>query len=149
MLSITIDDIKKYEPNILDYGIDSFEQDITEAAKDVTRDLRIRWWPSYANSGKYDISVLNSSLEMDDGKLTASQFTRAVVYFALGYHIMPKLSSFNAESDLFERKFEFYRKEYSREFEKVVLDGVEYDLDSSGSITNSEKEPTYYRRLKR
>jgi hypothetical protein len=149
MLSITIDDIKKYEPNILDYGIDSFETDISEGAEDVTRDIRIKWWPTYSNTTKYDISVLDGRLEMDDGKLTASQWTRAVVYYTLGYRIMPKLSTFNAETDIFERKFDFYRKEYSREFEKVVLDGVEYDLDSSGTIQNSEKEPTYYRRLKR
>lgn len=149
MLSITIQDIQKYEPNILDYGIDSFETEIQDAVQDVTRDIRIKWWPTLA-AGQYDITILGTqSPEMDDGRLVASQWTRAVVYYCLGYLIMPKLSTFNSEADIFERKFDFYRKEYQREFDKVLADGVEYDNDSSGTITPSEKESTYYLRLKR
>ena len=44
---------------------------------------------------------------------------------------------------------EFYRKEYEREFDLVLRDGIEYDLDSSGTVTDDEKEPTHYLRLKR
>ena len=44
---------------------------------------------------------------------------------------------------------EFYRKEYDREMELVLRDGVEYDRDSSGTIEDTEREPTYYLRLKR
>jgi len=149
MLNLTIQDIQKYEPNILDYGIDSFETEMSEAVQDVTRDIRIKWFPTSA-IGRYDASILGTNQpEMDDGRLTASQWTRSCVYYCLGYYIFPKLSTFNSEADIFERKFDYYRKEYAREFDKVLQDGVEYDIDSSGTITPAEKEPTYYLRLKR
>ena len=67
----------------------------------------------------------------------------------LGFHIYPKLAKFDEAVDIFERKMEFYRKEYDREFDNVLRDGVEYDQDSSGTISNAEKEPTHFLRLKR
>jgi hypothetical protein len=39
-----------------------------------------------------------------------------------------------------------YRVLYEKEFTDVLRDGVEYDDDNSGTITNSEKEP--YHRLR-
>ena len=51
--------------------------------------------------------------------------------------------------DIFERKMEFYRKEYEREMDLVLRDGVEYDMDSSGDVSDAEKEPTHFLRLKR
>jgi len=147
-LSITISDIKRYEPNILDYGVDSFETEMSDAAADVTRDIRIKWWPTQ-EAGRYDISIIGQYIEMDDSKLTASQWTRAVCYYALGYYIFPKLSSFNSEQDIFERKFDYYRKAYDMEFQKVLMDGTEYDHDGDGTVVSTEKEPTYYLRLKR
>ena len=42
-----------------------------------------------------------------------------------------------------------YKKLYAEEIDLVIQDGVEYDIDSSGTITNVEKEPTYFLRLKR
>ena len=71
------------------------------------------------------------------------------MYQALGYHIYPKLAKFEPDLDLFERKMEFYRKEYEREFDLVLRDGVEYDLDSSGTVTDSEKQTESFLRLKR
>lgn len=149
MLSITIQDIKKLEPNILDFGVDSFDDEMTEAAEEVTRDIRIRWWPTSA-IGRYDISILGTAQsEMNADLLTNSQWTKCVALYCLGYMIFPKLSTFNSEQDIFERKFDYYRKEYSRIFDKILLDGVEYDQNSDGTIDNAEKEPTYYLRLKR
>ena len=43
----------------------------------------------------------------------------------------------------------FYREEYNREFDLVLRDGVEYDQDSSGTVDDSEREPTHFLRLKR
>jgi len=147
-LSIEIADIQQYEPNILDYGVDDFNTEMTLAARDVERELRKTWFPTQ-QIGRYDITVVGYYAEMDADLLTASQFTRAVVYYALGYHIMPKLSTFTAEEDIFERKMKFYREEFTREFQSVLQDGVEYDRDQSGTISNSEKEPQHFLRLKR
>ena len=151
-MSITlaqISDILEYEPDILEFGIPDFDGEITKAQNDVFRDLRIRWWPTQT-VGLYDLKYLaTGNNEPDEDLFTASQLTRACVYNALGFHIYPKLAKFEPETDLFERKMEFYRQEYSRELDLVLRDGVEYDMDSSGTVTDAEKEPTHYLRLKR
>jgi len=145
----TISDIQEYEPDILDFGIPNFADELTKAQNDVFRDLRINWWPTQ-QIGLYDLKYLASGrTEPDEDMYNASQLTRATVFRALGYHIFPKLSKFEVDQDIFERKMEFYRKEYAEEIDKVLRDGVEYDLDSSGTITDEEKEPTHYLRLKR
>jgi hypothetical protein len=145
----TISDIQEYEPDILSFGIPDFDEEITKAQNDLFRDLRIRWWPTYT-VGLYDVSrVATGMVEPDDDLYTASQLTRACVYQALGFHVYPKLSKFDVEQDIFERKMEFYRKEYERELDLILRDGVEYDLDSSGNVDDNEKEPTHFLRLKR
>lgn len=145
----TISDIQEYEPDILDFGIPDFATEISKAQADVFRDLRIKWWPSQTY-GQYDIRILGGgALEPDEDMYNAAQLTRATVYMALGYHIYPKLSTFTEEVDIFERKMQFYRDEYARELDLVLRDGVEYDFDSSGTITEVERETTHYLRLKR
>jgi len=42
-----------------------------------------------------------------------------------------------------------YRVLYEKEFTDVLRDGVEYDDDSSGTVTNSEKEAYHRLRLVR
>jgi len=146
---LTIADLTQYEPDILGFGIPDFSEEITKAQNDVFRDLRIRWWPTHM-SGLYDLKyITGGNNEPDDDLYTASQLTRAACYQALGFHIYPKLAKFDQDQDIFERKMEFYRKEYEREFDLVLRDGIEYDLDSSGTVTDDEKEPSYYLRLKR
>lgn len=146
---LTIADITKYEPDILNHGIPDFDEEITRAQEDVFRDLRVKWWPTQ-QVGLYDIKYLASSQrEPDEDLYTASQLTTAAVYNALGFHILPKLSKFDVEQDIFERKMEYYRREYEREFDLVLRDGIKYDFDSSGTVTDAEQEPTHYLRLKR
>jgi len=146
---LTISDITEYEPDILSYGIPDFTDEISRAQQDVFRDLRIRWWPTQ-QIGLYDLKYISTGQnEPDDDLYTASQLTRAACYQALGFHIYPKLAKFDEAVDIFERKMEFYRREYEREMDLVLRDGVEYDLDSSGTVDDAEREPTHFLRLKR
>ena len=145
----SISDVEDYEPDILSFGIPDFTEELTKAQNDVFRDLRIQWWPTY-QTGLYDLKYLASGQqEPDEDLYTASQLTRAACYQALGFHIYPKLAKFEPETDLFERKMDFYRAEYARELDLVLRDGVEYDADSSGTVDTAEREPTHYLRLKR
>ena len=145
----TISDIQEYEVDILQYGIPNFTNEITRANADVVRDIRVKWWPTQ-QIGVYDINYLGlNQQEMNEDLLTASQWTTAAVYQALGFHILPKLAKFEVDGDVFYNKMEFYRKEYDREFDLVTRDGVEYDLDSSGTVEDREKEPQNYLRLKK
>lgn len=144
----TISDVTEYEPTILEYGIQDFTDSLTKAQADVERYLRINWWPTQ-QIGKYDITIVGTYIEMEPEKLVASQMTRATVYCALGYYIYSKLSRFEPELDMFHMKMEYYKRMYSEEIDMVIRDGVEYDLDSSGTITDTERTPTYFLRLRR
>lgn len=143
-----INDVIEYEPNILDYGVPDFDDALTKAQGDVERYLRIHWWPM-KQVGKYDITVIGEFSEMNANKLTASQLTRATVYCALGYYIYPRLSKFEPDLDIFQVKMDYYKKMYAEEIDLVIRDGVEYDIDDSGTITDAERAPNYFLRLKR
>ena len=87
-----ISDVKEYEPDITNFGVQNFDEELTKAQNDVFRDLRIRWWPTQ-QIGLYDIKyVAGGAIEPDEDLYTASQLSRACVYNALGFHIYPKLS---------------------------------------------------------
>ena len=146
---LTISDIQDYEPDILNYGVPDFEAEILKAQQDVFRLLRIRWWPTQT-IGLYDVTYLaGSDQEPVESLYTPSQLTRAAVYHCLGHHIYPKLAKFEPDQDIFERKMIHYRQEFEQEFDLVLRAGVEYDRDSSGTVSDSEKTTSHHLRLKR
>ena len=59
-------DLLKLIPDILDLGIESFVLEHPKAQADIQRELRIKWWPRKNIAG-----------EMDNSKLTSTQFTMA------------------------------------------------------------------------
>lgn len=140
-------DLLEYEPQIKDYGIQDFSDLHAKTTADIQRDLRIEWFPR-STYGRYDITV-GTYTEMNNDLLTNSQFTRAAVYHVLGHYIYPRLSTFSPDGDVFREKIQYYTEKYNTEFKKVLADGVEYDFDSSGDISNSEKQPTHFNRLVR
>lgn len=149
MAFATISDIQEYEPDILNYGLPDFDDALTKAQADVERYLRIHWWPT-AQTGRYDITVMNYRYaEMDETLLTSSQLTRATVYHALGYYIFPRLSKFEPNLDVFQIKYDYYKKMFAEEIDLVIRDGVEYDVNNDNTVDNSEKVPNYFGRLKR
>jgi hypothetical protein len=147
-ISVNLTDILEYESDILNYGIPDFDDALVKAKGDVERYLRINWWPS-RQFGKYDITIISDNAEMDVTLLSPDQLTRATVYCALAYYIYPRLSKFEPELDVFQVKLDYYKKMYTEEIDLVIRDGVEYDLDESGTISNAEKEPSYFLRLRR
>ncbi len=148
MAFATISDIQEYEPDVLNYGIQNFDDALTKAQADVERYLRINWWPT-KQIGRFDISVIGVDSEMNATLLTDSQFTRATVYCALGYYIYPKLSKFEPTLDIFQMKLDYYKKMYAEEIDLVIRDGVEYDINSDGTVQDAEKTTNYFLRLKR
>lgn len=148
MAFATINDILTHEPTIQDYGIYEFDDALSEAQSDVERYLRIHWWPQQ-QIGKYDITVIGTNAEMNSNLLTESQFTRATVFCALAYYIFPRLSKFEPDMDVFQVKMDYYKSRYQEEIQAVILDGVQYDYNADGSISDSEQAPSYFLRLQR
>ena len=152
---ITTSDITKYQPDAFDFGISTSATETTnflsQTTNDILRALRIEWWPVYKTNIFTDITVLNTA-EMVNTKVNLDQFERAGVYLFLGRFFCPALSKFRpeAEKDRFERMAEYYMSEYNKEWQSILEDGVEYDVDSSGTIVSNEREPLHgFRRLNR
>ena len=122
-------DLLKLIPDILDLGIDSFLLEHSKAEADIQRELRIKWWPRKNISG-----------EMDNTKLTATQFTTVSAYLVLWRYALPQLTNWT-EGDRFGNMIEFYKARYGEELESVLADGVDYDADGDGNVKEDEKQP--------
>ena len=142
-------DLKEYEPDIHKYGIQDYDKDPNLHEKsydDIIRLLNVEWWPT-AGFGKYDVKILGDHNKLSPSRLIASQFKRASVYHVLAYYIYPRLSTFDPDGDVFREKMVFYKEGFQIEFDLILREGVKYDIHSSGTIEDSEQQPTHFNRL--
>ena len=122
-------DLLKLIPDILDFGIETFVAEHPKAKLDIERELGIKWWPRKGIAG-----------EMDNSKLTSSQFTMTSAYLVLYRYVLPQLTNWT-DGDRFGNMIDFYKARYGEELEAVLADGVEYDADGDGNIKLDEKQP--------
>ena len=148
-------DVTKYQPDAFGFGIAAGDTEavnfFAQTTNDILRQLRVEWWPVYKQNVFTDITVLNTA-EMVNTKVNLDQFERAGVYLFLGRFLLPALTKFRPETekDRFERMAEYYMSQYNIEWRMILEDGVEYDVDSDGSIVSNEREPLHgFRRLTR
>lgn len=151
MAYATFNDLKQVEPTIDEYGVLDFDAELAKAEVEVNRILSVRWWPQYSKLGrKYDIRIIGDVPLMDTTKLEAAQWTQATVYYALAYHIAPKLTTFSGtDPDKFQVMMEYYRGRFESEMDLAIREGVRYDDDGDGTIQDDEKIPDTHLRLKR
>lgn len=131
----TDSDLTALIPDILELGILGFYEEHNQAAADIERELRIKWWPSKNISG-----------EMDATLLTDSQFRTASCYLVLWRYALPKLTNW-VDGDRFQNMIEFYKARYGEEFEAIMKDGIEYDSDGDSVIELDEKNTVASGRL--
>lgn len=124
-------------PDILDFGITAFTDEHTRAQADVEREIRNRWWHRKGIKG-----------EMNASYLTESQWTKSAAYLVLWKYALPQLTNW-VDDDRFLQMIDFYKARYGEELEAVFADGVEYDADDDGSVTDKEKEVINLKRLDR
>jgi len=141
-------DLLEYEPDIASYGIQQFTELHEKTYDDIIRLLRIEWWPR-ADYGRYDLSVVTGRPNMNEDLVLISQFTRAACFHVLAYYIYPRLSTFDPQGDVFREKMAYYKEKFRDEFDLCLREGVKYDFDSSGTITDSEDDPVHFNRLVR
>ena len=130
-------DLTAIVPDILEFGIDAFTDEHAKAQADIERLIRARWWPKKGIKG-----------EMVSSYLTESQWTRAAAYLVLWKYALPQLTNW-VEDDRFMSMIDFYKARYGEEVEAVFEDGVEYDADDDGAVTDKEKTPIGIKRLYR
>jgi len=141
-------DLLEYEPDIASYGIQQFTELHEKTYDDIIRLLRIEWWPR-ADYGRYDLSVVTGRPNMNEDLVMKPQFTRAACYHVMAYYIYPRLSTFDPQGDVFREKMAYYKEKFRDEFDLCLREGVKYDFDSSGTITDSEDDPVHFNRLVR
>ena len=61
---------------------------------------------------------------------------------------MPQLTNW-VDDDRFLAMIDFYKARYGEEMDAVFQDGVEYDADDDGQVTDKEKEIVPINRLNR
>lgn len=133
----TDSDLTAIIPDILNLGISDFSSEHAKAESDIKREIRHRFWPRTNYGG-----------EMDDTLLTDTQWTRANAYLVIWKYAMPQLTNW-VEGDRFREMQAFYRDLYNQELEAVFADGVEYDYNEDGTVSESEKDIRSSQRLTR
>ena len=146
--------LQKIQPDILGFGITEFDDQLQLSENDVLRRIREEWWERYRHEVRYKDITKVTSVEMTDTKLTDSQWIYAVVYNSLWKYIFPQLTKWKDPTggegkDAFQVQIEFYKDRYEEEFQAILRDGVEYDEDGGGTVSDSEKEPLHQLRLVR
>jgi len=130
-------DLMTLVPDILELGIDSFKKEHAKAYSDLQRELRIDWWDKKGLTG-----------DLNPAYLTNSQFARCAAYLVLWKYALPQLTNW-VDGDRYQSMITFYKSRYSEELEAILRDGVEYDADNDGSLTQAEKKPVHSGRLSR
>jgi len=138
--------LKEYEPDIHKYGIQDFSDLHSKTYDDIIRLLNIKWWPTQQYTTN-DIGGGANNTKLENGKLDSSQLERAAVYHVLAYYIYPRLSTFDPDGDAFNNKMNYYKSRFEEEFELILREGVHYDMDSSGTFEDSEKQSFHMGRL--
>jgi len=136
MALFTETDILEYVPDLLEYGIQDFTDDIARSEADIYRLLRIQWWPDVA-SKRYKVTRSGNYGEMDNSKVDPSEIRRAGIFHALAYYILPKLAKFEVDGDRFIQQMEYYKSRFDEEFGLAIRE-LKYDEDSDGVWNDSE-----------
>lgn len=142
MAYATTEDLLQVDPTINDYGVIDFDIELAQSTTEVNRLLKVRWFQVWARTQ-------NNPGEFDTTKLDSTQWTKATVYHALGYHICPKLSKFQSQGqeDNFQVKMDYYQGRFEHEMELCLREGVRYDANDNGTITADETRSVNQLRL--
>ncbi len=125
MAFATNSDIQQFAADVMDQGITDWGDALTEAESDIINLVKTEYWNTQ-RSGTFDATLL-----------TDTQWTKATVFRALAYYILPQLSTFR-DDDVWLEQMGFYRERSSEEMDIQFGVGVEYDADADGTVQDNE-----------
>ena len=73
VFSVALSHVQEYQPDIAAFGIASFDTQLQHAEDDVIRQVREEWWERYRHTVRYKDNTIDTSLELEKSKLTATQ----------------------------------------------------------------------------
>lgn len=153
----TNDDLKAVRPNILTYGIVSWTEDtessgtitgvdkLTEAQEQIARILDIRWYREAAKARYYE--PLDPDEKFDLDKVKGDYLKRAAVYKVLELAYQYCMND-APEPDSFERNSAYFAKQFEKEMDFVIGQGLQYDWSNDGDPSDENIEPIQRRLLR-
>lgn len=142
----TITDLLQVEPTITEFGVLDFDTELARSETEVNRILSVRW---FAQRVKKSQLTVNSTI-MDADLLDPTQWRQATVYHALAYHICPKLTVHSGgEPDKFQVMMKYYQGRFEHEMDLCLREGVRFDENNDGTISDAERQSDVSLRLKR
>jgi len=124
-------DMVEVRPNILDFGVEDWENVREEAFSYINTMLIIRWYRSAATIQGIDYTVT----EFDPDLLDEDQIKKTAVYKSLELAYMSLMKE-GAEADGFERFSVYFGKEFIKAFDLLMGIGLKYDWDGDDDTTD-------------
>jgi hypothetical protein len=140
------EDLVKVRPDIMNYGVEDFSDQMEESEDIVERVIETQWYRNVALN--YDIDWRSTPFDSTLLLTATTQLRRVCVYKSLEliYLFLMKESK---EPDAFERQCGTFKKLYQEEMSEVLRSGLDYDWDETGSLASDERLQPSVRRLYR
>jgi len=147
MTFATNPDLLKYMPTVMEHGVTDWTQELADAEDDIKLIVKTKWF--FVEFGSLRTRGMVQQPVYDPTLLVASQWNKATCYRALCAYILPKLSTFRVEGDVFQKQMDFFDARFDEEMDLQLSSGVKYDLNKDSNIGNAEEFPTLTNRMYR
>jgi hypothetical protein len=137
MAFATLSDLLIVDATIQDYGIQEWDYELAKAESDVTKVIKVRWWPQFLKGKRVNIQVADG-YEINTSLLDPTQWTEITCYYALAFYILPKLSKFEANPDRFRNMMDYYSQRFEALMDLELRSGVRYDADHDTQFESAE-----------
>lgn len=137
-------DLVKYRPNIMQLGVDSWEEQRQEAYSIINRVIKVRWYRAVAEEMGYDWR----ETDFDPDLVSSGQLDRLECFKTLELAYL-KLQKDTKDPDGFARLEESFHARYNSELDFVLSSGIDYDWNSDDAIDTMETAVQGPRRQKR
>lgn len=142
-LIVAAEDLEKIRPDILNYGVTDWEDQIFRAETHVFRILEARWYRENAGDFGLDPNVTTFDPEL----LKDPDQVRLLISYKTLENIYLYLMKDSPQADPFERQSETFRKLFKDELATVLASGLDYEW-GSGDVS-AERTVPRRRRLER
>jgi hypothetical protein len=142
----TEQDLLEERPQIMNYGVATWDDKIVRACEILDRDLDVNWYRGAAEN----LGVDWRQYPFDPTLLFNSSTVQQLAVFKtleLCYRHLAKDAP--PDQDAFTPQSRNYRKLYSEELKDACAAGLDYDWDGSGGLTYEETGHVAQRRLTR
>jgi hypothetical protein len=137
-------DLVKIRPNILKYKVTDWEDHHVEATREVNQVLEVRWYKEHAAEQGVDWTSTRFNPDLVD-----ADFVRRLTCYKALELIYLFLMKDEPDEDAFEKQMFIFRDLYDAELQTVLVSGLGYDWDASGTVDADERLAPRIRRQMR